>query len=407
MLTTLRQRDFALLWWGQLISVSGDWILYAALPFYVFTQTGSTLATGTIFISALLPSIVFSSVAGVWVDRWDQRRLLALGNMVQAALLLPMLAVWWLDWLWVIYLVSALQAIVSAFLGPARDALTPQVVEQSQLLAANSLWSLSDSLTRLTAPALGGFLVAWQGLPVVILLDFISFLLAGMLIYLVRSPSMRLGERSPRQNATAMGGVWKAARQEWLDGVRLVRHDPSTLLIFSVMGMVTFAGGIINALLAPFILTALQGNAVHFGWMLSAQGTGGLVGSVLVTRTGFAVTPIRLIAASTGASGGVLLAMFNITVLPLFLVLTACRGALGVGTAVGARTLLQQELEERYRGRVFGTYRGALSLMQLGGTGMGGVLGDQLGIKTMLNIAAVIYLLAGIQAVLRISHKSE
>ncbi len=69
MLEVLRQRNFALLWFGGLISMTGDWVLYAALPFYVYQQTNSTLATAALVASELLPYLLFGSIAGVFVDR--------------------------------------------------------------------------------------------------------------------------------------------------------------------------------------------------------------------------------------------------------------------------------------------------------------------------------------------------
>jgi len=74
MLAALRQRNFALLWFGQLISLLGDWILFVALPFYIYTLTGSTLATGIMFMVQTLPRLFLGSVAGVFVDRWNRRR---------------------------------------------------------------------------------------------------------------------------------------------------------------------------------------------------------------------------------------------------------------------------------------------------------------------------------------------
>ncbi len=74
MLAVLRQRDFRLLCLAGLVSSLGDWSLFIALPFYVYSLTGSALATGGTLIAESLPSILFGSVAGVFVDRWDRRR---------------------------------------------------------------------------------------------------------------------------------------------------------------------------------------------------------------------------------------------------------------------------------------------------------------------------------------------
>ena len=74
MLATLRNRNFSLLWTAGLISLIGNWMLIAAIPFHVYDVTGSALATSGWLIAYILPGIFFSSIAGVFVDRWDRRK---------------------------------------------------------------------------------------------------------------------------------------------------------------------------------------------------------------------------------------------------------------------------------------------------------------------------------------------
>ncbi len=93
MLAILRQRNFALLWFGGLVSMVGDWVLITALPFYIYAQTGSTLAAGAILIASTVPSLLFSSISGVFVDRWDRRRIMIVANLARGGLMLLLLLV--------------------------------------------------------------------------------------------------------------------------------------------------------------------------------------------------------------------------------------------------------------------------------------------------------------------------
>src|SRR5262249_28234071 len=149
---------------GQLISTAGDWVLIIALPFYVFSLTGSTLATGFMFIVQTLPRVLLGSVAGVYVDRWDRRRTMIVADLLRGALLLAMLAVHSLDELWIVYIVAALQSIIAQFFIPAKNALIPRLVAPADLVDASALNSIGDNVARLTAPAIGGALLAWLGL---------------------------------------------------------------------------------------------------------------------------------------------------------------------------------------------------------------------------------------------------
>ena len=125
MLSVLRRRDFGLLWFAGLISISGDRVLHAALPYFVYERTGSTVATAGMIVASLAPGALLSSVAGVFVDRWDRKRVLVVSNLLQAAVVALLLAVPHGGWLWVVYAVAVAQSVVSSFSHPAEAALLP------------------------------------------------------------------------------------------------------------------------------------------------------------------------------------------------------------------------------------------------------------------------------------------
>src|SRR5205823_589895 len=156
----LHQRNFRLLFIGGLISGLGDFFLFIALPFYVYTLTGSALATGGTFIAESLPSILFGSVAGVFVDRWDRRRTMIVADALRAILLLGLLAFRSRETVWIVFAVSLVQATIGQFFQPSKDALIPRLVDEKDLLAANSLSSMGGQLTMLIGPALGGAALA-------------------------------------------------------------------------------------------------------------------------------------------------------------------------------------------------------------------------------------------------------
>src|SRR5215212_6237240 len=93
MLDVLRRRDFALLWFGGLISIGGDWVLRAALPFFVYERTGSTIATAGMIVAELAPSVLLGLVSGVFVDRWDRKRILVVTNVLEAVAVAALLVV--------------------------------------------------------------------------------------------------------------------------------------------------------------------------------------------------------------------------------------------------------------------------------------------------------------------------
>jgi MFS family permease len=90
-IATLRQRNFALLWFGGLVSIVGDWVIIATLPFYIYNLTGSALASGGLFVAYTLPGLLFGSLAGVFVDRWDRWQTMLIVNLLRTPLMFLLL----------------------------------------------------------------------------------------------------------------------------------------------------------------------------------------------------------------------------------------------------------------------------------------------------------------------------
>src|SRR5205807_6431818 len=149
MFSALHRRNFALLWFGQLISLTGDWVLFIALPFYVFALTGSALATGAMFIAETLPRLFLGSLAGVFVDRWNRRRTMIVADVSRALILLLLLLVRSRDLVWIVYVVAFAETSISQFFVPAKSAIIPSLLAEKDRVAPNSPDAFIDRVTRL------------------------------------------------------------------------------------------------------------------------------------------------------------------------------------------------------------------------------------------------------------------
>jgi MFS family permease len=396
MLAVLRQRNFALLWAGGLISMLGDWLLFIALPFYIYNLTGSALATGAMFIAETLPILLFGSIGGVFADRWDRKKTMIVSDLLRAALLLLLLVVRSPEWLWVIYVVVFVQSSVGQFFNPAKGALIPQLVDEPQLMPANSLNSLGIELTRLVGAPLGGALMALMGLESVVVLDCVSFVLSALLIGLIAAPRKHQAasaSSSPQAGIAALlTGVWR----DLAEGLRLVHGTRWLAGLFLAMGVMMLGQGITNVMLVPFVEQVLHGDAQIFGWIVTAQGVGGLIGGLLAGTIGRLFSPVRIMAVSTCIMGVLILLIVNIPVLPVVLALLAVVGLPVVAFMVSEATMLQSGVDDQYRGRVMGSYGMAQALAMLIGMGLGSALGDWLGTVPLLDIVSGLYVLAGI-----------
>lgn len=406
MIATLRQRNFGLLWFGGLISMAGDWMLMIALPIYVYKLTGSTLATGAMFMAGMLPRLLLGSVAGVFVDRWDRKHTMIVANLLLALALLPLLVVRSAEWLWVVYVVSFVESSIAQFFTPAESALLPRLVGEEHLVAANSLNALNKNLARLVGPPLGGVVAGMAGLAGVALLDAASFLIAGALIALIAVDSRP--ERTPSAGSTGPARRWLAVWREWLAGLRLVRRERRLSIVFAILAITSLGEGVFGVLFVVFVNKVLGGGALEIGWLMGMQAIGGLIGGAIVGRLGSALSPARLIGLSGIAFGLIDLALFNYpALLPGLapaLALIFLVGMPGVGFMTGIQTLLQISTVDQYRGRVFGALSTTMALLALIGTTLASALGDLLGVVTLLNLQGAGYICAGALALALLGH---
>jgi MFS family permease len=414
MIKTLRQRDFALLWLGGLISLAGDWVLAVGLPIYVFLLTHSVLATGLAFLASRVPAIVLGSVAGVFVDRWDRKRTMVLANILLAAALLPLLLVRSANLVWIVYAVSAVESVLEQFVSPAQNALIPALVTEEQLVAANSLNSLSSNLARLGGPALGGVVAAVWGLWGIVLGDVFSFALAALLIAGISARHARRAGMLPLEaGAGKHGNPLSRLLREWADGMRTILGERVLVVLFLAFAITNLGEGVFGTLYPIFVNRVLHGVALQIGELMSAQAVGGLLGGVAAGWIGERLLSRRLISISAMCFGAIDLVVVNAPALlpgalvalapqwqvPIFtfeIGLFVAVGIPGIWMSTGGLSLLQASAPDAYRGRVFGVLGAVFALLNVAGIVAASTLTDRLGVVTMLNIQGSGYIVAGV-----------
>lgn len=396
MYPVLRRRNFALLWLGGLISAAGDWLLGLALPFYVYQRTGSVVATGIIFMLHILPGVLFGSLAGVLADRWDRRRTMLLADLARAVILLGLIPlVYSPTGLWLSYPIVALEATISQVFWPAQGALLPRLVGEDELVAANALNTVSDSVLRLTAPALGGALYALSGLGSVVLLDSGSYLFSALMVALLHVPSPPAELPKPQEAPDIAATWWGALWRDWLAGVRVVQRDALLATVFLVAGLDGLARGLVGVLLYVFVQHVLRAGAEVMGAMVSATGIGTLLTGLVLGKVGQTRHLARLIVGQQVLLGVAFLATFSSRSVPVVVALSIPVG-IGFASSIGSGTLLQTRAAERYRGRVLGTFGTTVALTLLGGEGLATLLGSAMGVLPLLYAAGGVALGSGL-----------
>jgi MFS family permease len=395
MFSLLRRRSFALLWTGGLISVAGDWVLHAALPFYVYQRTGSTLATAGMIVAELVPHVLLGTVAGVFVDRWDRRAILVATNLAQALTVGALFVVSDPGWLWLIYVVAAVQSSLAAFAGPAETSLVPALVEDEHLVSANALNGLNNRLARLLGLPLGGALLATFGLEAVITVDLVSFLVAALLIAGVQVP-LRQTSAAASDVADAAAGAFASVLADWRAGLRIIRTRPQIRTVMVILGIATFGGTMLDPLVAAWVSDELGANAATYSLLMTTHAVFGIVSSVLIGRWGKRLTPRTMMGWGSLTAGLISLVKYNVPLVPVAYGLNAGTGMTSVASSIGIDTHVQRVVPTDYQGRVFGALGATGALLSLSGAGVGGIGGEIFGVVPMLTVAALLIVLSGI-----------
>jgi MFS family permease len=391
MLSLLRRRDFALLWTGGLISVGGDRVLRAALPYFVYQRTGSTVATAGMIAAELAPSILLGSFAGVFVDRWDRRRLLVVANLLQAAVVALLLLIDGGGRLWLVFVVAAAQATVSAFSTPAESALLPTLVPERDLVAANALNALNNRLGRLVGVPAGGLLLGTAGLESVVIVDCATFLVAAALI-----AAMATHDRRPRRDGDAALSAWAHFWAEWVAGLGIVRRERTVAVLFFVFGLMTFGGTMLDPLTVAWVRDVLEQGPEVYAGLSTAHAVTGIAGSLVLGAFAREASPRALIGYASVFAGLAHVLQYTFPSVPLAFSVSLVVGFTSVLSSVGVETLAQRAVGPEYRGRVFGSLEATLGFLSLAGALTAGVLGEVVGTVTMLYASAALIVLSGL-----------
>jgi MFS family permease len=157
-LSLIRRRpQYRFLWFAQVVSLLGDWFNVIATVTIVARYTDSVQSVSLLFLARGLPPFLFGPLAGVVADRFNRKTILIVSDVLRFFIVLGLLLVTSADRLWLVYVLTMLQFMVSAFFEPARAAILPSLVEGDELLTANTLSSATWSAVLAFGAAIGAF----------------------------------------------------------------------------------------------------------------------------------------------------------------------------------------------------------------------------------------------------------
>ncbi len=390
--TSLRQRNYRLYWFGQMISLMGTWMQSIGQAWLVLKLTHSAWQLGLVSALQFLPVLLFSLFAGVFVDRWPKRRILLVTQsaaMLQALLLWVLIASGTVQ-LWHIYVLALLLGLTNCLDQPTRSAFVVELVGREDLSNAVALNSSLINLARIVGPGLGGIIIAASGVALLFLLNALSFLAVIVGLALINRRELH-AQALQHRSAGERQNPWQSLRE----GVDYVWKTPAIVLVILVVGLVLLFGENFNIVLPLFATDVLYVGATGFGFLSAALGVGSLLSALWLAWSNLKPTIGRVLIGTL--IFGVLEAAFAVShIYLLSLVLIASIGVVETIFGALAITTLQTIAPDHLRGRVISVYilffTGSLPLGSLLTGWLSGLYGPSIG---LLICALLTLLVAG------------
>ncbi|MEX1170372.1 MAG: MFS transporter, partial [Chloroflexota bacterium] len=399
--------SFSALWAGQFISLLGDRLHQLALVAVVWISTESEFATGMVFFAATLPNLLLGPIAGTLVDRWDRKEVLIVSDILRAAivLLLPLAA---MANVLLVYPLIFMVTTVSLFFRPARVAILPRIVDERDLLPANSALWVGETLADVIGYPLAGIFVVALGsaVPLAFWVDSATYVISALLLtaIIVRAitPAEARAESEGRAAAAREGrfrfvGELKA-------GLRFLRSEARLLAntIQAAIGQVTVGVGI--ALTPAYARSVAAADEIGweavYGFLETGIGVGNLTGGFIIGLIGARFGRGRLVILGY-AGFGLLLTLLALTDnLGLAIGLAIGQGVANMVFVIPSQTLFQELTPPNLMGRVisfrFALVFGAMTVAM----GMGALLGELFGVTPVLAFFGMVTFVTGLAGLL-------
>jgi MFS family permease len=390
-----RNANFSLLWVGQLVSLFGDRVHQVALAFLVAAR-GNPLEVGITFAMTAIPNVLLGPLAGALADRWDRRLTMIGCDIVRAGLVLLVPVAAPID-IRLVYVLAFAVATVSILFRPAKNAIVPLVVDERDLVTANSAITVTETLADLLGYPAAGLLVASLGslIGAAFAVDSATYVVSALLLW-----SMLTG----RSEHVTTPFSLRAIGQEMVEGWLFLRRHAE---LFSNTLVSTFAQVAVGAEVVCSILYAQSvlehsriGYPENYSLMMAAIGLGSIVGGLVIGGVAgrFPKGPLSIVGFVT--FGLTFIAMGFVRDPYLAIALFFLVGATNMIFLIPNITLFQERTPQRLMGRVVSTRQAIVFGVMAASMAFAGWLSGLLGPATVLTLSGVVCTLAGLGGLL-------
>jgi len=342
---------------GNAVSLIGTWMQRISVSWLTWDLTHSGLWLGIVAFADFFPGLVLGPFAGAVADRTEQLTVIRtsqLISLVQATVLFLLTAFHHLN-IWGLVALTGFQGAVVAFNQPARLALVPSLVAESDVASAVAINSVIFNLARFVGPALAGLAIVWWGIAASFAANAVSYVVFVVALMWVNVESMR-EQHAKRRN------FWTDLK----DGIRYTATHPAIAALLFLLTAIGIGGRPMNELLPGFAAQVFHSGAGGFSTLASATGAGAVLGGLwLGHRSDSLNLPLVAIMMSFGGAVAAI-GVCATTTIWLAVPFVAAFGFCVSGAGIAIQTIVQLSSDRAMRGRVMGIYglifRGAPAL---------------------------------------------
>jgi MFS family permease len=354
----MKNRNFFLLWLGQIISQLGDRLDQMALIAFIYSRApGSSLQIAKILSFTIIPVFLIGPIAGVYVDRWDRRKTMYICDILRAGLVLSIpLFLFYLKSLIPIYAIIFIVFSIGRFFVPAKLSIVPDLVEKKDLLMANSLVNTTGMIAAILGFGISGILVEWLGAKGGFYLDSLSFLISAAFIFFITKKTVAVMSLKKVSKEIAEV-ISKSVLQEIKEGVQYFIRNKDIRFTSGVIFTLWSALGAVYVVLIVFVQKTLHSATKDLGLLVMFLGIGLFLGSLVYGRFGQRLSHYKIIFLSLFLSG-VALIVFALTLhrYPYFAIAAILSLALGLLIApimIASNTIIYNASDSSMRGKIF------------------------------------------------------
>ncbi|MCX5700007.1 MAG: MFS transporter [Candidatus Omnitrophica bacterium] len=355
----LKNRNFTLLWLGQIISQLGDRLSQMALIGFVYLRApGSTMEIAKILSFTIIPVFLIGPIAGVYVDRWDRRRLMYLCDFLRAVLIFTIpFFLFYSKSLVPIYIIIFVSFSIGRFFVPAKLSIVPDLVDKKDLLLANSLVNTTGMIAAVLGFGVSGIIVEKLGAKSGFYLDAFSFFLSGTLIFLIVNKFKQTQIDFKKVGQEIVGIIRKSVFQEIKEGVLYFIKNKYIRFTATIMFILWSALGSVYVVTIVFVQKTLHSATKDLGLLIMFLGVGLFAGSLIYGRFGQRISHYKAIFTSLMLSG-LMLITFALTIhrypyLSVAAILAFILGVVISPIMIASNTIIHKASDNEMMGKIF------------------------------------------------------